>query len=144
MGLFSVGIPIVGHFVNKIIGGLLQGTPMSTVVGGVVGGSLLFVGGFLLIKQAITGDEGFKTVKQIALMSLIPASLVALATVINFSQIKTALTNFFIVIRKLLYVWDFWIDVPLLISLFLASLTIFSAYWGFKAYLFVVKFFNER
>lgn len=132
---WSEGMGIIGNFFTS--------NPASTV-GSVLSGTLIIGGVFLLLKNAFTGDEGVKTIKQISLISLIPIGLFAIAQSINFTNVESYLTNFFVVIRSLLYVWDFWIDVPLLIGLILASLTIMSAYWTFKAYTFFVRFFNTN
>lgn len=131
-------------FISSYFSRIFVGVPSAEIVGSIVGGGLLVGGAFLLVKQAITGDEGFKTIKQLALLSIIPIALVLLAQAINFSVIETALTNFFIVIRSLINVWDFWLDTPLLMSLLLATFSILVAYWTYKAYIFVVRFFNER
>jgi hypothetical protein len=142
--MFPLIFPTIVHYSSIFLDRWFSGGNPAEIIGSLVGGVFFAGAGFLLLKQAITGDEGFKTVKQIALLSLIPASLVGLAQVINLSGIQVALTNFFIVIRRLLGVWDFWLDVPLLLSLMLTVFTILSAYWGYLAYMFVVRFFNER
>ena len=99
---------------------------------------------FLLIKNAISGDEGLKTIKKLALISLIPAGLFVVAQAINFTNLETALTNFFIIIRRLLIVFDFAIDTDLLISLLLTTFGISVAFWTYRAYKFVITFFTER
>lgn len=137
-------IPQLATFVNKYIFEWLSGTPALEIIGSIGGVALMTGGAFLLIKQAITGDEGFKSVKQIALLSLIPLGLTTLGLLINSTNLETALTNFFVVIRSLLNVWDFWINIPLLLSLFSTTLLLFGGYWTYKIYIFVVRFFNER
>lgn len=116
----------------------------SNAIGSITGGALALAGAGLLIKTMITGDEGFKTVKEIALFSLFPVGSFAIAQVINLSSIQSHLTSFFIIIRHLLLQWNFFLDVPTLFVLLSTALSLLGAYWTFKAVTFFNDFFKSR
>lgn len=89
------------------------------------------------------GEQTIKILKNVGLIGLIIGGLSVLGNVINSIIPWGWLTNFFIIIRNLLALIDYFIDTNTLITLIGLRLSIEIAYWSYKAIIWVVSFFKD-
>lgn len=90
------------------------------------------------------GGELFKTVIRISLVAAVIAGLLVIGNVIDDLAVWSWLTDFFALIRKAISALDFLVDTNTLIQLVGYSFLISIAYWGLKAIIWLIEFFNEK
>lgn len=89
-------------------------------------------------------DEGLKIVVRVLLVGVTITALVLLGDVVSKLVIWDWLTQFFVIMRKTIGILNFMIDTDVLFKLVEYSFILSVAYWGFKAAVWIVKFFNEK
>ena len=132
----------LSHYIGGLFG--QHDLSITSLVAGLAGGAVTIAAVTLILKNALSTDEGFKSIKQIALFSIWPIASLSIGSVINFSSLGDYLTNFFIIIRHLLYMWNFCLDIPTLLALLYSSLLMLAGFWTFKLAHFFTSFFNVR
>jgi hypothetical protein len=75
---------------------------------------------------------------------LIPVALGVLGVSISVIFPSDILTSFFVLVRRLLMLFDFAFDVPLILKLFGYSLSIAVAYASYKAFMTIYKIFKNN
>lgn len=81
---------------------------------------------------------------RVALMGLVLSGLLALGYALNQVIPWIWLTYFFVILRRLLLLFDFMWDTNTLITLVAISFSVQVIIWSFKATMAVVAFFNEK
>ncbi len=93
-------------------------------------------------------DSLTKTAVQVSLIALFITALSVFGNVLyswlDQAQAFVYLTDFFVFFRRLLYVFDFVIHIPTLLTLLGLVFTLLIAFWSLKAVMFVIAFINER
>lgn len=86
----------------------------------------------------------FNFAKKYALWTLITVGIsLTFGAVVNLIHWEF-LTGFFSIIIHLINIFDFWVNVPLLITLVGVVIFMESAYWFFRGIYWVVEFFGGR
>jgi len=82
--------------------------------------------------------------KGIALMTILLTGLWGLGVVINNTLVWQWLTDFFTILRRFASGIDFFWDTDTMFTLIGVALGIQVAYWGFKAYLWIIHYFRAK
>lgn len=89
-------------------------------------------------------DETVKFAKQVAIISFTLVGLIALGFVVDQYLNFSFLTGFFVLIRRLIGLFDFAFDTDTLLMLLGYSLLISIGYWLFRAYMSITQFLNNK
>lgn len=89
-------------------------------------------------------NQIIKTLKTLAIIGIIISGLTILGATINEIVPWIWLTNFFIIIKFLIRIFDFMIDTDTLITLIGLILTIDAAYWVFKGVMLIIHYFRPK